>query len=111
MMNKFFAIAGGVGVLGLGALGFQALQSHAQVSTVPSHTPVVTTHVTQDISSPSDTDNIQNDIGGVDQPDAAIVTDVRPAGDPVDATSTVEQGTHESGENTAADANEVEDAN
>jgi hypothetical protein len=110
MMNKFFAIAGGIGVLGLGALGFQAMQSHAQVPSTTAQSSVASATV-KDISSPSDTDNIQNDTGNVDMPDAPVVTDVRPAGDPADSSSTVEQGTHESGENTAADAHEVEDTN
>jgi cytoskeletal protein RodZ len=113
-MNKKAVAILGVVALGVGGVSTIALQSHAQqVVNQPTAPVVQTPAVTKDVSSSSDTDNIQNDKGGVDQPDAVMSgqkgTDTETADD---ATTTVKKtDTKEQGEGTATDSQEVEDAN
>lgn len=73
-----------------------AFQSHAQNTTAPAPVVSTSTPSTPDIKSSTDTDNIQDDNGATDKPDAVV---------------SGTQNTSEHGEGTAADANEVEDAN
>jgi cytoskeletal protein RodZ len=106
MINKFMVIAAGVGVLGLGAVSAYAVQSHAQSSAITNPTPIVQTTKVQDVSSPSDTDNIQNDTGGVDLPDATVTS-----GASVKTEVAGQKDSKETGEGTTTDVNEVEDGN
>jgi hypothetical protein len=97
-MNKKLLALVGVIALGIGGASVIALQSHAQnASSQPATTSVVTTPAAPE-NTATDTDNIQNDKGGVETPDAV--------------TSTVKQAdTQEHAEGTTADVNEVEDGN
>jgi hypothetical protein len=98
MNTKLFILVGLI-ALGIGGVSAIALQSHAEKTPVQ---PAITTASTG-TSAPTqentatDTDNIQNDSGGIEKPDT---------------TSTVEQGNaQEHGENGTADVNEGEDGN
>ena len=95
-MNKKTLALVAIVALGIGGVSAIAVQSHAQqVLTQLATTSTVQSTSTQDISSPSDIDNIQD--GETND----------------DATSTIGQkkDTKEPGEGTATDATEVEDAN
>ena len=112
-MNKKVLALVAIVALGIGGVSAIALQSHAeQLVTQPATPSTVQSTSTQDISSPSDTDNIQDDKGGVDKPDPVI--DNHQDGETNDdATSTISQkkDAKEQSEGTATDAAEVEDAN
>ncbi len=95
-MNKKIGGIIAIAALVIGGGSMIAFQGHAQSVSAPA--PVVSTNTssTPDIKSSTDTDNIQDDNGATDKPDVVV---------------SGTQSTSEHGEGTAADANEVEDAN
>jgi uncharacterized protein HemX len=105
MNKKLLALVGAV-ALGIGGVSAVALQSHAQNASVVT-TPAVQGNAT------TDTDNIQNDKGGIETPDAAVSqAPDKETNDDQSVTSTVKQvSAQEHAEGSAADINEVEDGN
>ena len=82
-MNKKTLIIVAVVALAIGGLGSIALQSHAQ-NTVSQPSSVVPSATVSPVpeNTTTDTDNIQNDTGGVDKPDAAVSgSDTKEQGD------------------------------
>jgi hypothetical protein len=98
-MNKKLLVLVGLIALGVGGVSTIALQSHAQKAPVQPTTTASAAAApasTQE-NDATDADNVQNDPGGVEKPDA---------------TSTLKQGdTQEQGEGVTVNPNETEDGN
>jgi hypothetical protein len=73
-MNRKNMALLGIVALGLGGASTIAYQTHAQSTTtaVAATVSVPATVATPDVKTAADTDNIQDDKGGVDKPDAAV---------------------------------------
>jgi hypothetical protein len=111
-MNKKILMLVGLIALVVGGASTIALQSHAQKASDQSgttSTPTVTTPPSQE-NKAGDTDNIQDQKGGVEKPDTAISGNAdKETNDGQDATSTVKQGdAQEHGENNATSTGETE---
>ena len=114
-MHRKLLILVGLVALGIGGVSTIALQSYAQKASTQatSITPSSSTMVLGQENTATDTDNIQNDLGGIEKPDATISQDTdKETNDDQNTTSTVKQNdTLEHGENNATNTNEIEDSN
>lgn len=109
-MDKRIMALLGVITLGVGGAASIALQTHAQTAAVQPATTTVASTV-QDVKSATDTDNIQNDKGGVDTPDAAVTSDGDvETNDDSKAAVTEAKGTEVHDETTGSEANDAETA-